>query len=108
VAIGGIGATAVGAAGAAKRDRDETRTRAEPASKSRALVAIAAPAGSTPTPGALRRPLAAFLAQLIATETNAPQTRARRRAEPQEALAIYQVGRLCGRLASGSTLRRDA
>ena len=42
MAIGGIGATAVGAAGAAKRDRDENRTRAEPASKSRALVAIAA------------------------------------------------------------------
>ena len=91
MAIGGIGATAVGAAGAAKRDRDENRTRAEPASKSRALVAIAAPARSTPTPGALRRPLAAFLAQLIATETNAPQTRARRRAEPQEALAAYSA-----------------
>jgi hypothetical protein len=33
---------------------------------------------------------AAFLAQLIATKQQAPQTRERRRAEPSEALAAYR------------------
>ena len=36
-----------------------------------------------------RRPPAAFLAQLIATALKAPQTRARRRAEPADARAVY-------------------
>jgi hypothetical protein len=35
------------------------------------------------------RPRADFLAQLIATLAQAPQTRARRRAEPDEAIAAY-------------------
>jgi hypothetical protein len=35
------------------------------------------------------RPRADFLAQLIATVTQAPQTRVRRRAEPDEAIAAY-------------------
>jgi hypothetical protein len=33
---------------------------------------------------------AAFLAHLIATRAQVPQTRARRRAEPAEALAVYR------------------
>jgi hypothetical protein len=36
-----------------------------------------------------QRPDAAFLAHLIATKEHAPQTRERRRAEPQTAVAIY-------------------
>lgn len=36
-----------------------------------------------------QRPDAAFLAHLIATREHAPQTRERRRAEPQTAVAIY-------------------
>jgi hypothetical protein len=41
--------------------------------------------------GDLKRPqpCAAFLAQLIATAQQAPQTRARRRAEPADARAVY-------------------
>ena len=40
----------------------------------------------------LKRPeLAPFLAQLIATKMQAPQTRARRRAEPTEAIAAYST-----------------
>src|SRR5690606_4970783 len=35
------------------------------------------------------RPLAPFLAQLIATSRQLPQTRERRRAEPEKALAAY-------------------
>jgi hypothetical protein len=37
------------------------------------------------------RPRADFLAQLIATLGQAPQTRARRRAEPEEAIAAYRA-----------------
>jgi hypothetical protein len=35
------------------------------------------------------RPSADFVAHLIATSDKAPQTRARRRAEPEEAIAAY-------------------
>ena len=37
------------------------------------------------------RSSADFIAQLIATKTQAPQTRARRRAEPDEATAAYRA-----------------
>jgi hypothetical protein len=62
--------------------------QAGPAQPGRALV----PVGSGPATAvdpAGSRPLAAFLAQLIATAQRAPQTRQRRRAEPSEASAIY-------------------
>jgi hypothetical protein len=36
-----------------------------------------------------QRPLASFLAHLIATREQAPQTRERRRAEPEHAVATY-------------------
>ena len=36
-----------------------------------------------------RRPVATFVAQLIATRCAVPQTRQRRRAEPREALGAY-------------------
>jgi hypothetical protein len=42
------------------------------------------------------RPRADFLAQLIATLAQVPQARARRRAEPKEAIAAYDA---CGRPA---------
>jgi hypothetical protein len=44
------------------------------------------------TPSRPRRPVrrdAAFLAHLIATRAQAPQTRARRQVEPAEAMAAY-------------------
>ncbi len=60
--------------------------------ESRALVAL------TPHPAvqpANRGRLAAeFLAHLIATKEQAPQTRERRRAEPPEAAAAYQAAAL--------------
>jgi hypothetical protein len=54
----------------------------------RALAPLEAPA-STFTDQAAARPVAAFLAQLIATAQQAPQTRHRRRAEPTEAKSLY-------------------
>lgn len=59
-------------------------------SESRALVAVE-PAAEHASPRALtRHPAAPFLAQVIATHLQAPQTRARRRAEPKEAIAAYR------------------
>ena len=59
-------------------------------SESRALVAVepAAPHASPRT--VTRHPAAPFLAQLIATHLQVPQTRERRRAEPADAIAAYR------------------
>ncbi len=75
------------------RQRDAAEHRAEkdsaPASESRALVALAA-AASTPECQVGYRD-ASFLAQLIATKDQHPQTRERRRADPNEVLAAYRA-----------------
>jgi hypothetical protein len=51
------------------------------------------------------RPRAGFLAQLIATAQQAPQTRARRRAEPNRASAAYAAAAI--RRNHRSTLARS-
>jgi hypothetical protein len=56
--------------------------------QSTALVPIA-PARTVPRAG---RAHAAFLVHLIATRRELPQTRARRRAEPDEAARAYRAG----------------
>jgi hypothetical protein len=57
---------------------------------SRALVALTPAAGlNGPLTATYRQ--AAFLAHLIAVKDQMPQTRARRRAEPGEALAAYRA-----------------
>jgi hypothetical protein len=66
----------------------QSEAPAKPAQLGRALVLVGSgPATAVDPAGS--RPLAAFLAQLIATAQQAPQTRRRRRAEPKEASAIY-------------------
>lgn len=60
----------------------------QPASESRALVALAAPTPAAPPPRYRQAP---FLAQLIATKQQLPQTRERRRAEPAEAVSAYRA-----------------
>ncbi len=50
--------------------------------------AVGAPTAAVPL-SLSQRPLAAFLAQLIATQDGLPQTRARRRLEPALACATY-------------------
>jgi hypothetical protein len=62
---------------------------AAPAGESRALVALT-PATAAHEPAGLHRQ-AAFLAHLIATKGQLPQTRERRRAEPAEAIAAYRA-----------------
>ena len=61
-----------------------------PAGASRALVALT-PMAATYKPSESHRQ-AAFLAHLIATKGQLPQTRERRRAEPAEAIAAYRAG----------------
>jgi hypothetical protein len=70
--------------------RDETRqTESQAANESRALVALAAPAATASRP--LCRRQAPFLAHLIATQQQFPQTRARRRADPEQAVLAYRA-----------------
>ncbi|SDU39154.1 hypothetical protein [Stappia sp. ES.058] len=75
---------------AAQRSNATAETRA--ADSASHLVAIE-PVVDTRKAGyaRLHRTNAAFLAQLIATRDNMPQTRARRRAEPDEAIAAYRA-----------------
>ena len=100
--VGGIG----GAVGTLPR-RAANRHEAPPgaAAESRALIAVAAPAAADRATARTRHPQAPFLAQLIATQMHLPQTRARRRVEPAEAIAAY--GAPLGADA-GRTLRRQA
>ena len=58
---------------------------------STALVPIATAECGTPAAYENCRPNPDFLAQLIAMAAKAPQTRGRRRAEPQEAIAAYRA-----------------
>jgi len=82
---GSINASPIG-----QRGSGETRKWDASAAESRALIAIEAPRRVEHTPRPTRYPAAAFVAQLIATQMQAPQTRARRRAEPDEASAVYR------------------
>jgi hypothetical protein len=52
------------------------------------------------------RPSALFLAQLIATALKAPQTRTRRRAEPDAAAARYAAAVDCGVVLPGICVLR--
>jgi hypothetical protein len=72
----------------------------------RALVRLA-PAQATSTKTANSRPAANFLAHLIATADGAPQTRHRRRAEPDQADAIYAAASAFA-APTGRLLRRTA
>ncbi len=60
-----------------------------PAAESRSLIAVSPmPAASEPS---VNYRDAAFLAHLIATKEQLPQTRERRRAEPGDAIAAYRA-----------------
>ena len=65
--------------------------RAAQASDSRALVTVTPAAASHEMLANYRH--APFIAQLIATKDQLPQTRERRRAEPGDAIAAYCAGK---------------
>jgi hypothetical protein len=78
----------------ATRQADPTPHGSEPAvaeqpAASHALVALTPTADMHSSPETYRQ--APFLAQLLAIKDQHPQTRARRRAEPDEALAAYRA-----------------
>ncbi len=66
--------------------KDRLQQPLDASGECRALVAVH-PAAAPARPA--RRAAAPFLAQLIAVKDQHPQTRDRRRAEPQDALAAY-------------------
>jgi hypothetical protein len=87
--VSGIGAAAIGTFSRRAADRYAATPAAAP--ESRALIAVAASTASDRATARARHPQAPFLAQLIATQLHLPQTRARRRAEPAEAIAAYRA-----------------
>ena len=79
-----IGGSREGAFGHGGRPLRET----SPAESGRALTVVETPARAAMPAG---RGDVAFLAHLIATNAQAPQTRTKRRATPAEAIAAYQA-----------------
>lgn len=73
--------------GESRQDFANHESSVDGAPQSRAVVAVTAQAQQAPAPSYRS---ALFLAQLIATRDQAPQTRERRRASPQEASAAYR------------------
>ena len=69
--------------------RGSEPTAAEQAAPSRAMVALTPATGLRSSPET--RQQAPFLAQLLATKDQHPQTRERRRAEPEEVVAAYRA-----------------
>jgi len=72
------------------RQASEAYDAAVPEAHGRALIAIEAPRQNERYPHSAGHPSAPFVAHLLATRMQAPQTRERRRAQPQEAIAIYR------------------
>lgn len=85
-----VGDGPIGSASATRHTPSAAHEPDAPETESRALIAIEATAASERAPRVTRHPSAGFLAQLIATQMQAPQTRARRRVEPGEAIAVYR------------------
>ncbi len=72
-----------------RRAADRPETEASAPAESRALMVIQPAARSDRQFPMSRYPAAPFLAHLIANRMQAPQTRALRRADPEEAIAVY-------------------
>jgi len=85
-------------------ERTETDTWEPAQIECRALVVTDA-AGSHDH-FALTHPSAAFLTQLLASKADLPQTRERRREEPEVAVHVYEAGMTAPRQYAGATLRR--
>jgi hypothetical protein len=101
--ISGIRGSIVGAVGRPPH-QPASAPRDARTSESRALIPLQPIArGDTP----LRtRAQAAYLAHLIATKDKVPQTRERRRAEPQEVIAVYAAAGAGPDVPAGTTLSR--
>ena len=90
--IGAIARTPAAAIGPLGRGKSSQASAASGGAESgRALIAVAPLADSEPAQPLSRRPGAGFLAHLIATAEQAPQTRERRRADPAVAISRYRA-----------------
>lgn len=78
---------------ASRRGTAEPRPGAPAAAESRDLIAVAPAARNEGAAVMSSRPLSSFLAHLIAMRADAPQTRLRRRAEPEDAVSAYAATR---------------
>lgn len=95
--------TALNTAFLARRPIDQKADEAPSGSKSltiRPVTAVSSPAAAMPA-----RPLAAFLAQLIAKAQDLPVSRERRRADPAEGARIYRAAADLGRTSERKNLR---
>ena len=104
--IAGINSsTSVAAAASAPRQgQDAPAPRETRLSTSRALIAVQ-PVASGET-RVRTHPDARFLAHLIATDQRMAQTRERRRAEPQDAIAAYAAANAAPAARSGQQIFR--
>jgi len=101
--ISGVRGSTVGAVDRTRRESSSPRRRPRTES-SRALIALE-PIAPSDTP--LRtRPQADFLAHLIATREQLPQTRERRRAEPHDVIVVYAAALAGPAKPSGTKLSR--
>ena len=108
--IAGISSTSMVAAHSAPR-HDAPLPRAprasgNQASSGRALIALQPVATSEMPPPLRTRPDARFVAHLIATDQKVPQTRERRRAEPQVAITAYAATNAGPAAPTGARLSR--
>jgi hypothetical protein len=74
----------------AARDTEPAGEQPAQPEASRAVIPLRPVVAAPERPAANPRPCAGFLAQLIATAGQLPQTRERRRADPEDAVAAYQ------------------
>lgn len=102
--VGIQGSVVTGAAGRVPHEHLPAKRDAE-AATGRALVPLQpVEPSAAPVSG---RPQASYLAQLIATKQQLPQTRERRRAEPEDAVAVYAAANAGPRPSSGRRLVRE-
>ena len=87
--IVGASRPAISFTSAARRGSEQREPEASEAG-ARALIPVGPAPASDRSSALTRHPAAPFLAQLIATQMQAPQTRARRRAAPEDAITIYR------------------
>ena len=87
----GIDTSVIRSGTAPRRTRRDRREPEIAETEGRALIAVEAAAPTERSPAMTRYPAAPFLAHLIATHMQMPQTRARRRADLDEVVAAYSA-----------------
>jgi len=103
--VSAISSSGIVAAGGTPR-QEMPAPRAPKAAGSRALIPLTPTAPSETSVRSRTHADASFLAHLIATDQKLPQTRVRRRAEPQEVIAVYRAANAGPAAPAGQRLFR--